>query len=381
MTIRVDGTIEHVTLMQTEKFLRMSVEDGDDTAEAEAALAAGALSPKMVEELCDSLKKKDWRAYACAWESGFTVRLSGVTDWGEEVVETKEGAKRIFTYRYTVMVPEVDDDDILVRSGFYDGTQRIVMPGTIRSATRGTITPPDTVIIPIEDLQGWREVVIVSELPADASDKNKVAPPKQEIPVDEEVDESAERDSSFSDVPARHPHADAIAFVRSEGIVGGYPDGTFRPDHLINRAELVKMLIASYYAGVQGPGPEECLQDPMIFSDVSREWFASYVCVAKSMGIIGGYPDGSFRPGQQISFVEAAKIMVNFLRVDAREQPLTPGDPVWYEPFVRYLEERSSIPQTITTFNHTMTRGEVAEILYRLMTAQRKPSQAYDALQ
>ncbi len=184
--------------------------------------------------------------------------------------------------------------------------------------------------------------------------------------------------AAFPDVPASHPHADAIAYVQAQGIVQGYPDGTFRPDQTINRAEFVKMLIASYFAGTTGPGPEECLQDPVIFHDVRREWFAAYVCVAKSQGIVQGYPDGTFRPSARINFSESAKILTLVFEVPLTEQGAVMP---WFAGYVVALDARNAIPLSITSFDQSITRGEMAEMIWRLRAGvTNRPSRTYEEL-
>ena len=181
----------------------------------------------------------------------------------------------------------------------------------------------------------------------------------------------------FSDVPATHLNSDAIAYVKDRGIVSGYPDGTFRPDQQINRAEFTKILIAGNYPpDFDGPGPEECLQDAYVFLDVSREWFAKYVCTAKAGGLIDGYPDGTFRPAANINFVEAAKILSkNF------DLPLTDGTNSWYENYVRALSAKNAIPTSIIRFDQSITRGEMAEMIYRLKAGvTNKTSKTYEDL-
>ena len=99
----------------------------------------------------------------------------------------------------------------------------------------------------------------------------------------------------------------------------------------------------------------------VFFPDVPiSEWFAKYVCVAKDKGIIGGYPDGTFKPADKINFVEAAKIIVNAFGYTVS------SDTVWYKPFVEKLSEKKSIPTTITDLTKSITRGEMAEMIYRL---------------
>lgn len=156
---------------------------------------------------------------------------------------------------------------------------------------------------------------------------------------------------AFTDVSPDHLNAEAISYVQSKGIVSGYADGTFKADASINRAELTKIIVGALFT----PEGKNC------FPDVHEEWFAPYVCSAKVHGIIGGYPDGSFRPAQNISFAEAAKIIVVAF---GRE---TSGDSnVWYEGYVRSLGNVSAIPDSINRFDELITRGEMAEMIYRL---------------
>jgi len=173
----------------------------------------------------------------------------------------------------------------------------------------------------------------------------------------------------FSDVPSSHPNEGAIEFVQSEGIVQGYSDETFRPDVSINRAEFTKIIIE---ASVKKEEIENCLvSNPDLFSDTPKDqWYAKYVCVAKEQGIIGGYPEGTFKPEQSISFVEAAKILAEsidmFLGIFADFNESNP-DPIWYREYVARIADYKAIPTNITRPEQTMTRGDIAEMLYRLL--------------
>lgn len=180
-------------------------------------------------------------------------------------------------------------------------------------------------------------------------------------------------DSKFSDVPTDHPNSDAIFYVRSAGIVQGYEDGTFKPDATINRAEFVKILVAAT-AVEDGP---VCKIAP--FSDVDQTaWYATYAHEARCLGLVQGYPDGSFKPADPINFVEAAKIVANAFHIAA---PGMAQDDAWYKPYVTSLERAHAIPTSITRFGQSITRGEMAEMIYRLRMGGDKPSKTFDELQ
>ncbi len=124
--------------------------------------------------------------------------------------------------------------------------------------------------------------------------------------------------ANFSDVPTDHPYQESINYAQENGIVQGFPNGTFKPDQKINRAELTKIIIEANFEDSEIYG-ENC------FSDVKDEWFAKYICTAKREGVVKGYEDGSFKPAQNVSFVEAAKIILLGIGESVRE----PED-IWY---------------------------------------------------
>lgn len=168
----------------------------------------------------------------------------------------------------------------------------------------------------------------------------------------------------FPDVPFQHPYRESIAFVKNEGIVNGYDDGTFKPEKTLNRAEFTKMVII---AAGEGEYDEACNSYPgdlFLFPDtVYGSWYGPYVCVAKYRALIDGYPDGTFKPERTINFVEAAKIVTGALDI-----PID-GDmsPEWYGPYLRALELYDAVPPTVNDIEQQMTRGELAYILHALV--------------
>jgi len=161
----------------------------------------------------------------------------------------------------------------------------------------------------------------------------------------------------FTDVASDYVNAKAIDYLKTAGILQGYPDGTYKPAAEINRAEFTKIVVASLYKDARG---KNC------FSDVKDEWYAPYICKAKAEGLIDGYPDGTFRPAQKIKFSEAAKIVVNALGGGVAADALTSSSGQWFEPYVNQLADKKDIPLSVEYFDENITRDEMAEMIYRL---------------
>ncbi len=109
--------------------------------------------------------------------------------------------------------------------------------------------------------------------------------------------------SDFSDVLTDAWYIDYVTYAKSQSIVDGYSDGNFKPDNYVDRAAAIKIILLAADRDVgTATSPN--------FSDVSSsDWFATYTAYAKANGIIGGYTDGSYKGGQNISRAEVAKIL------------------------------------------------------------------------
>src|SRR5450830_659315 len=94
-----------------------------------------------------------------------------------------------------------------------------------------------------------------------------------------------------------------------KGFIDGYPDGSFKPDNNISRAEFITLVNKAY-------GYTETA--PITFSDVSPDaWYAHAVAVAIAAGYINGFPDGTMRPDSPISREQAATIIMYINKLEA----------------------------------------------------------------
>jgi uncharacterized protein YkwD len=154
-----------------------------------------------------------------------------------------------------------------------------------------------------------------------------------------------------------HAYETAVRYLEDNEIIEGYSDGSYKPDQTVNRAEFTKIIVGAKLGSNPTSSAADC------FPDVpSNEWYASYVCYAKNAGIIGGYPDGYFRPSNTINLAEAAKILVNTLEV---EKPDVESD-IWYREYIETLQNNSYLPNSFTAIDQSVDRGEMAEMVWRI---------------
>jgi len=169
---------------------------------------------------------------------------------------------------------------------------------------------------------------------------------------------------------ASSPYFVGIEYGREQGIVEGYPDGTFRPMQTINRAEFTKIIVEAY---ASEDLINRCLAEygrSFSYPDAPQSaWYGKYLCVGHRMMDIRGYPDGKFRPEQPVNFAEAAKILTNAAALewnpdDANFLETT----VWYRSYTLALARLAAIPPSVASYAHFVTRGDMMEMIYRLQT-------------
>jgi hypothetical protein len=117
---------------------------------------------------------------------------------------------------------------------------------------------------------------------------------------------------TFSDLPDDYWAKEAVNQISSLGVLTGYPDGTFRPDAPITRAEFAAIIVKLRSPGTRQPVAVSS------FSDVTGEsWASGYIAAADQLGLITGYPDGTFRPTVPIDRVDAVVIVSRFAGLPA----------------------------------------------------------------
>ncbi len=170
---------------------------------------------------------------------------------------------------------------------------------------------------------------------------------------------------SFTDVPDNFWAKNKICVLAALKLIGGYPDGSFRPNKQISRSELTVLLVRTQ----GGATPESSATE---FKDVPKKhWASFYVKTGVDRGLVSGYPDKTFKPARTLSRAEGVTILSRFSQLSVTAEltsgpfPDVPGRH-WAAKQISaakaaglliYLTDKPFEP------NKSMTRAEAAEIL------------------
>ncbi|CAK4829773.1 unnamed protein product [Aphanomyces euteiches] len=178
----------------------------------------------------------------------------------------------------------------------------------------------------------------------------------------------------FTDIAGHWANED-IKQAATSGIVSGYPDGTFRPDARVTRAEFAFMLMNGMKPTIEGA--------ELNFEDKGAigAWAIQAISKAVKLGIISGYSDGTFRPGANITHAEMIAMVVRASGLPMNNtQPTGYADdadiPGWAKPFVKTAELNgiiigSGIAGTVFAPQAMSTRAEAASAIVKMLMGVR----------
>jgi hypothetical protein len=172
-----------------------------------------------------------------------------------------------------------------------------------------------------------------------------------------------------------HWAQEAIRQARLLGIVDGYSNGTFLPNASVTRAEFAVMLTKAL--GLEGGKPQYEFTDREAIGD----WAADAVSSAVQAGILSGYEDGSFRPGDRLTRAELATLIIRALGLSGGSSADTTGFaddasiPDWAKTAAAAASELGIMKgRDNNRFapNDTATRAEGVVMLLRMLDRQGK---------
>lgn len=181
----------------------------------------------------------------------------------------------------------------------------------------------------------------------------------------------------FTDVDSGSTYGNAITYLKQANIIGGYPDGSFQPNKTVSRAEAMKMILG----GLNISGPTK---PNLKFNDTTNDaWYATWVAAGVTHSIVAGYADGTFRPANTVNRAEYLKMLVNASGASVSTPSDAPYDDVslsdWFASFADYAKEKNLVPVTNNRLDASggMTRGEVAETIYRAIVLKKTGAATY----
>ena len=168
--------------------------------------------------------------------------------------------------------------------------------------------------------------------------------------------------TKFSDVSDSYT-ATAVESLRLMGVLDGYGDGTFRPDTILNRAQFCKMAV---YA-MDGSGELGRYSTVTIFPDVKpSHWASAYINMAARKGIISGFADGKFKPGQTVTAGQAVTILMRGLGYKDEDM-----GGVWPQSYMAEAQTNGLLKSTgITSAYAGLTRAQAAKLFLNLFEAK-----------
>ena len=173
--------------------------------------------------------------------------------------------------------------------------------------------------------------------------------------------------TKFSDVSDSYT-ATAVESLRLMGVLDGYGDGTFRPDTILNRAQFCKMAV---YA-MDGSGELGRYSTVTIFPDVKpSHWASAYINMAARKGIISGFADGKFKPGQTVTAGQAVTILMRGLGYKDEDM-----GGVWPQSYMAEAQTNGLLKSTgITSAYAGLTRAQAAKLFLNLFEAKHGKSE------
>ncbi|RLI98481.1 MAG: hypothetical protein DRP08_08115, partial [Candidatus Aenigmatarchaeota archaeon] len=173
-------------------------------------------------------------------------------------------------------------------------------------------------------------------------------------------------ESGLSDITG-HRYEDSIKNLVKMEVLGGYSDGSFKPENPVNRAEALKIILQSLRSLQEEEGGESFVMPENFnnFSDLKTEdWYATYVAEGVDKGIISGYPDGTFKGGNTVNLAEALK-----MTLVAHEANIWEGDSdPWHRKYFDAAYALDLLPQDLTDPGKFLTRAELSYIVDQLVS-------------
>lgn len=158
-------------------------------------------------------------------------------------------------------------------------------------------------------------------------------------------------------------HEEAAVVLEALGVIDGYEDGSYQPDVVLSREEAAAIIARMKLGG----SADNLTAGSEPFFDVSTDrWSAGYIAYCVSEGIVDGFEDGTFRPEEELTCYQFAKMLLVALGYDADSEGLT-GDS-WATNTVSYAVN-AGIFDDISSYSGSADRDTVAQMAFNTLLA------------
>lgn len=158
--------------------------------------------------------------------------------------------------------------------------------------------------------------------------------------------------------------ADAVDTLVALGVLEGYPDGSFRPDATVTRAEMAKMI---YTIRTGKSDASAYNEDKTTFTDINGHWARGYIKYCQSLGIIAGKSATKFDPDATVTTQEAAKMLLVTLGYNAERAGLVGA--TWGQKTIALADEHGLLKDVTSGTSGPAPRQFAAQLMYNTIFA------------
>jgi len=165
----------------------------------------------------------------------------------------------------------------------------------------------------------------------------------------------------YDDVLPADWYNNAISTLTNAGILFGRPDGSFGPMDNITRAEFAAMAVRFF-------ADEDADVDGDAFPDIKDHWANHEINLAYAHNLITGYPDGTFKPDQEITRAEAITIVNRVLERHPHEEHLLEDMIVWPDNLDTEVWYYADVQEATNSHRYSMYHDEESDTKYEIWT-------------
>jgi len=170
--------------------------------------------------------------------------------------------------------------------------------------------------------------------------------------------------AAFSDAD-KIDHSEAVEVLNTLGVINGMPDGSFAPAGNVTRAEMAKMISIIMLGNIDAAAFIGTTTD---LKDIAGHWAEGYIKYCYSQGVISGKGDGTFAPDENVTAVQAAKMLLVAIGYNSDVQGYVGAD--WSINVIRDAQLSKFFDKLSVASTKVLTRDEAAQMIYNAINAK-----------